>query len=878
MLSIKYKDLYSDLMYGTTLEMSGGSRPKNDILLDINLFSGEMRQYLDPVYGFIWTKTHIIRNYMYIMKSFVSTSKMSRACYFDIPNNVQPIRPLFEFTTNRELGKYLGYKYKYLKTHKTNVDKLQIIINNIDKYVKIIKTIETDKDKLLQVSAQAKIGLQKGIDNKLKLVEDILSNNNESIKSQFPIPFTSDIDSILKAQNSLDAYSTIIKNHIESITVTFSDNIMTFIDKHWTDDLHNYHLVLSIIWWKATNKAGIKEYYEGVNESLSVDEQIQIPEDFNDKLVSEEILDHGENIEFDEAGYDRAIEGLNKRSRSRRYGDYDSEDNEINEYDFTQSIPLDFYSAIAHAYNNEPFIFNEQEYAYLHNTCDKVETFADCGASTLRSFMRILILNKDRHTYNIDILRDFDAYPMLIEYFETFDNETLQHTKIIKRIFGQNLIARDAWALVTMNHKTIQYINKCTCKDNKFNYEINSGYPNMLNLIKILLPGSSTEKYKKYGMTIGELYNTYGDHHEYGDIDFKNDVGSFTMHNNEQHYHITSNINKINGITLFTHFTEEQSFLIQCIATSPFMFNSLLKGAVYRWYMFIDFWYLEQCIEFSNIQNPHMDSIDNYDILYKDVALNFFYGNSPFDNYDRFYRFKIFENLLTSDIIYYCLANLFQINNKEPEDKPEKINSLEAYTNLKFIFDKTITNMINKIKNLQKLTLTQATIINDITLISSINVKELEISIKYVTDKLVLHPNVKSLIITGYNNNNETHREITTNDINNIIQISHKLERIGFYYYNDLIDLQRFTHMQKLEIGYNFKLPDVSIFNTFTNLEELKIENIIDASQFKLPKLKKLLLNQCSKIPYDVDSEHKVEITMLKIHADYESIHKIIIE
>ena len=226
------------------------------------------------------------------------------------------------------------------------------------------------------------------------------------------------------------------ENTINSLYVGSPENnkIKSIIENIWHNSTHNvelYHTVLALLWWNSYNKKGIKDYYEGVNEILSIKQlNIHIPDTF-------------ESDKFDK--------------------------NELN-------TNVDFYKALTNIYIKKHNLssLEEQEYIILPNG----DSFADCGETTLRNFIKILIhdINSTESTeLNLNILDSFGAIEPVREYFRKF-NTLESHS---------SFNARTEWNDIVSNLDGIEY--NITSDGKK--YELIGGENGMLKVIKLLFTG-----------------------------------------------------------------------------------------------------------------------------------------------------------------------------------------------------------------------------------------------------------------------------------------------------------------------------------------------------------------------------------------------------
>lgn len=408
--------------------MVGGTKPHSRFLKNINLLSGDMEKFLNPLYGFIWANSAIIDNiFISEKKNRNSTAKLVRSTYNNIMGRVQPIQSLFEnkFVTNRDIGKYLALKYKYMVEIDDNTkwNKCMETLNSISQRLDKIKKF-TGSDLIRDKQKESMIKMI----NKLSECTGRTTNFTVYNETEF--------------LNIVNELSIIIKNKLTAVNdVGFNDTINIYIDSNWESIKENFYIVLSIMWHKADNKQGIKDYYDGINDVFN---NIVIPESFM-------------NEEYD-----------------------------LNEFTFDS---VDYYEQLAYLYNEIQggFEITGQEYAYIHNVAKPIN-YPDCGASALRTFIRLWLTQPNTNSYDIDKLRRHTTNEKLIEYFTIFNDNNTQISKHKYSIFGQLLNPRDAWVYVVSNlSPDITYKCQCTLNDGScLNYEIKANIANMKKIFSSL--------------------------------------------------------------------------------------------------------------------------------------------------------------------------------------------------------------------------------------------------------------------------------------------------------------------------------------------------------------------------------------------------------
>ena len=399
--------------------MIGGGKPMINNLKGINLFpkDSQIEEYLNPIYGFLWVETNGVENYYNFGDPDNKLTKFIQQVYQRIPGTVQPTYDIFKHVSTRELGKFLAYRYlDILNLHKDH----EIAIIPIRQCIKRITKMKTiNSHNICNNEIMILNEFIKKINIKYNMTLQIinLDDDNELIKNK--------MDSLLGYVNTfktdIKPVNRIIKERISDKTFGWKENIMS---------IDMFHVILSIVWWNASSKHGIMEFYQGLNEILPIELQVIIPHDFVTDLFTKS--------------------------------------------DFKQSNTSDFYLALAYNYKlkHSEIVSHGQEFTYITSPC--VVDFSDCGESTFRNFVKILIYNNDR--YDMDILTLLGADEKVIEFFTVFNNEYLQSTIDKMDIFNERLNARDAWGKLVSNIPDVAYGMKCELSDKTFfHYEIKSG-------------------------------------------------------------------------------------------------------------------------------------------------------------------------------------------------------------------------------------------------------------------------------------------------------------------------------------------------------------------------------------------------------------------
>lgn len=512
MLSYKYHNLYNDMV--------GGSRPNISILKNIDLFSPRfttilkpdvsiklMEQYLNPLYGFVWACSSIIENIHFYPFEHNDVRKLVKSVYSNIDGNVKPIDDLYlsNNINSRMLGRYLANKYIHhvlLRDMYNYINTTQQCINKNNDINKLKSAIDNDNIKLSKFdpsSKKYKKSQEDGLKQKIQTSENKLSEMERKMdgymKQLFP--------DIIFSENKFEHYDHLLNERIHVCQrkidsyPQYKNEILNNHTKDFSDKKESFYVILSLVWWHATDKNGIADYYRGLNDGLKKYVVFSITAPFF-------------------LNYD--LKKLNSKTAS-------------------------YYEKISYLYYNGKgsFDINEQEKTNIKNCkcSDDSCQYSDCGSSALRTFLRLWLLRDD--DYDMNKLREKNADNMLVEFFSTFNNKD-QTSDIRKLIFGDELTARDAWGLVVSNRPGVNYENHCKLNDGSdFHCELGGGFNNILNLIKLLLPDVTAVSDFNHGTIDDDYYMIIDDVDGEQDtltFDFKTHVGAYSYQFNNEHFHI----------------------------------------------------------------------------------------------------------------------------------------------------------------------------------------------------------------------------------------------------------------------------------------------------------------------------------------------------
>lgn len=195
-----------------------------------------------------------------------------------------------------------------------------------------------------------------------------------------------------------------------------------------------YGIFLALLWCKATNKEGFKQFYQGYNQQVPETQRVTIPTSWDDFTMVE--------LESDD-------------------------------------LPLRGILAKTYFLTNSSIELFQQEEAIVNWCCqDKCcsSSYADCGATSLRNFFRILIRTNTLDC-DVSILRRMGASSQIIDFFTTYNTHVKQASKE----------ARNAWGKLTCNHPGVVYKEICQNQDCISYCEVKSGWDTTKSKLNILV-------------------------------------------------------------------------------------------------------------------------------------------------------------------------------------------------------------------------------------------------------------------------------------------------------------------------------------------------------------------------------------------------------
>lgn len=407
----------------------GGDKPNVSILKNINIFNSygmeayqnndmeayqnnDMEAYLNPVYGFFLCETFFFKTCFELTKYNYDKYllfKLVKDTFVEIPGGFQPNKKIYKNITTFELGKYIGYIFLCHMYLSANIDALLYQKDRIKSYKKILQK-ETDSDKILKA-----VDLEEAVDVVNQITGSDFGHNVTNTKDLASL-ITNLINKINEHVSTYENYPLQFDKNMKDITKLVNNK---------TTELYDiiFHVLLAIVWWNSNDKIGILDYYKGLDETFKY-----FGAEYHGYII--EIPDNFVNEYFSTS--------------------------ELNINDVTEIKTIEYGIALAYtAKHLSGLTFQQQGYSNYNNT-----SFADCGESTVRNFIKTLIVNFNdiSKPYNIDLLKKYGATENVIEFFSTFNTESLQSSTNKVKIFGGDYNARDAWALVASDISCVNYL------------------------------------------------------------------------------------------------------------------------------------------------------------------------------------------------------------------------------------------------------------------------------------------------------------------------------------------------------------------------------------------------------------------------------------
>jgi hypothetical protein len=493
------KNRYKDLCL-----MIGGGKPSISILKNINLFpKGDIEQHLNPLYGFIHAVSSFVPNYYKLgvlggddNKQLI---KLVRSIFHNVDGYVQPTIELFKNMTPMIIGEFLAYRYFMNRmggTYLVNmIEKIRIALDSVkEMHILEEKYAEFGKKQYhLYPSYTANINYKLNktrtlIDKTMStryeefIIQSINMDNIENLSDMTHDNYEKKREIFIK---NLSAYMAKLQSYCAKRPA-----INLFIHKYissnklWDPgyyDIKMYYTVLALLWWVANSKAGILEYYIGVNNVLPINQRVVIPDDFIEDMYS--------------------IHELRATSYIDDFPD---------KTDITYEDRLTHLIASVYAKNTAIQLYS-QEYVDIKIPCEI--NFPDCGEISVRDFIRVLMF--DGTTFDTAHLDAYGPSDNVILYFNTYQESAISNNSIIRDFMGEKLNSRNAWGKIVSNIPGVVYGNYCTYGNNKYSANITGGetvfdgteyVPNMLIVLRHLF--SNIKQFEDFDSDTNDNINT----------------------------------------------------------------------------------------------------------------------------------------------------------------------------------------------------------------------------------------------------------------------------------------------------------------------------------------------------------------------------------
>lgn len=835
---IKYKNkyIYDKKHTYNYMNMRGGGMPVPYSLKGIDLFNNNPEaKYLNPLYGFLVVNTDFLKNMYEFGDTKLPLHKFIRSTYRYIAGSFQPFASIMNNLTPYDIGRYLGYRYRYLVDIKPQMDIIDEIIIRLEKIIKdynSIKTINKRKAQLEEINEENKYKINENkiaidkLNKRIHIIENSVhelhienykSVNTDGVKIESTVSivgevvkeFTRHVARLKEKKDSMMSYKPIfdstrikVKDEYKNINV-----IEDYISKSFPlkeSDKEFFHVVLGILWWNSGNKEGILEYYRGLNEELV--RKVSIPANFETDIYTYRELDS-----FDKDDYLMCI---------AKY--------------YIQMVGI--------------VTLQSQEYAKFDIPCEI--NFADCGEASLRNFIKIITYSNRGNTFNENILDKLGAIVKVKNFFNVFSTDDLQSSDKEMEIFGGLYTSRNAWAIIVSNLPGVNYLQKCkNSGGSAYGYEINSKFAldrvtcNMLQVIRNLF--TNIREWDDFNKYIEEdCVELELDHNYIGHIDITSDIGNYKWHFMDFHYYIENDGSEdMPSFTGNEKFTDEQNFYLSVITCGNYndfktrflndsVHNSYMSNLKNEWFYYIKYT-KEKMIDIFN-------DVENNSFTDEEYGRFFTYMHSNMTGNDE--KKRIFLNIqkLHDNIINMSDSDLQDYGIKYTPPSSREHNNLSK---LKTNNQKLIHN--NNIYNLESLTLECESIGNSLrglTKLKTLNIKcsHIDTGTGVSTGtgtNININPfsDLNSLVmlkIKGYNGKlgNILHGLTKLIDLN-----------IDAPFNTDLGNsLEPLNNLRRLSLNYDFNQNLNNSLCTLVNLSTLRIDGYISNIKNSLKGLTKL--------------------------------------
>jgi 6,7-dimethyl-8-ribityllumazine synthase len=455
-------------------------------------------------------------------------------------------------------------------------------------------------------------------------------------------------------------------NYVNKYNKCYQNKIITFINKtnSLDDAQYIFHVILTYLWYMADDKTDFIEYYNGINDAIcrfnalfhsikeqkiTIPEQITIP-DIDYIVIPDNFLDIYRRSDF-----------LTK----------ETDDFELvltDTFKKGNSIPI---------YSQHEVNYYDSKYGYIN--------YPDCGESTLRTFLNIILYDPITLKFNLDILSDLKAIDNLKEYYRVFDDFVKQTNNKKNYIFEQNLNARDAWSYVVSNLEKVKYAEH----NGTYYYEIDGGLAadnytlNFLQVIMSLLTNikklediatfynRSPNKNPSHNITINFINLSKGT----GLINLVHNInGTYEINLMESHFYVRVNNSSDNYIKYNSEDEEKQNIILFIKK------NVKISEITDKYFMYVKYNDDLLIIVFNTIEL----SEKNYRLLFNYIIKNYK------EDRDKLSRCKIDISKIETELYkeeLYCLNKVYKNYIKfdeENEFKHKNIINLFVYNIIEF--------------------------------------------------------------------------------------------------------------------------------------------------------------------------------------------------
>lgn len=601
-----------------------------------------------------------------------------------------------------------------------------------------------------------------------------------------------------KNKKSIEFNVTVHNEHRELLTnyMLYSTplNIINIQD----NDKIIFHLLLYFLWWISNNNEGIKNYYIGINEVFTIVNNYP----YNNNTPRNYLINNlfVENLNFNYPSYEDTV---------------------------IQIIQDQFK------------IINFHKARHFCPNDNIINTYSDCGETTLRNFINLLCYNNG--IFDINILINLGAITPVINYYNTFNTFDKQmNENLMDNI--TNLNSRDAWSKLIIDNMQTNVKLRSTCPDLHHYYEIQSGTSllgnaNFFEAFYILFPNiNDITKIPLYVSNISEITHN---------ID-NSGIGTIIININDSIFNIECNLGhySMNQYTRskslnYEHLHHDQKYNIEILLTN----KNIINIDNYLYFKFSS----ELLIEMLNSKN--IDS--QLWIKIFELSLTEQYNN----NTRIMIKIDTTDNIFTH-IVNYINSNIWNIKNLHYKlgEYDYKCNDLNFLYSLPQLFNLNVNFNSNGNINLLPI---------------------LENNVVSIGDRFLMYVNINNINLENLKNITKigiafmNFSQLSTIDLNQLSNI----ESFGDYFLSDTklteIDFRPLNKIQTIAGDFlsntpltriNFDNPNIEIikhkflFNTLINnldfwpLRNIKIIGDNFMGKTKITHIDLSCLNQLEKI------------------------------